>query len=699
MIELLIILQARFSSTRLPGKVLKKILGKPMLEHQLKRLSYISTPHQLIVATSKQGDDDAIATLCRRLNIDCYRGSLDDVLARYYHAALSANNENIKHIIRITGDCPLIDANIIDNVIELYLSKSVDYCSNCSPATLPDGLDVEIFSLSALATAHKQAIKPSEREHVTSFINNNPQLFSTINYIHQPDLSHFRWTVDEPKDFELVTKIYQALYPINPHFSLSDILALIEKQPLLAQINHTIMRNEGLIESEKTDQVALNQGNPPEIRSGNIMSKSYQISNQWLKRAQKTIPLGSQTFSKSHTAYPKKVSPLFIQHGQGCQVWDADENQYTDFVSGLLSVSLGYCNPEVDDAVIKQIKSGVTFSLPHQLEMEVAEKLVELIPCADMVRFGKNGSDATSAAIRLARAFTNKEHLAVCGYHGWQDWYIGSTTRDLGVPQSTKALTHVFKYNNITSLELIFSQENNQVAAVILEPMNTHFPEDNFLHKVQALCKKNNAVLIFDETITGFRYNLGGAQKLFGVTPDLATFGKGMANGYPISAVVGRRDIMMLMEDIFFSGTFAGETLSLAATKATLTFMEKHDVVAHLTEMGEKLQAGLAEQIKQLHAESWLSLSGHAVWSFLNIGGQGDYSAIELKSLFLQEMAIQGFLIGGGHNLNYSHKSTDIDALLSAYKKVLPILASTIKNKNFDTAFRGELLEPVFKVR
>ncbi|MCW8834091.1 MAG: aminotransferase class III-fold pyridoxal phosphate-dependent enzyme, partial [Colwellia sp.] len=207
----------------------------------------------------------------------------------------------------------------------------------------------------------------------------------------------------------------------------------------------------------------------------NSARKQFLQSNLWLERAEKTIPLGSQTFSKSRIAYPNNVSPLFIKRGQGCQVWDADDNQYTDFVSGLLSVSLGYCNKAVDEAVIKQIKSGVTFSLPHQLEMEVAEKLVELIPCAEMVRFGKNGSDATSAAIRLARAFTGKEHVAVCGYHGWQDWYIGSTSRDLGVPAATKALTHPFSYNDIASLKQVFSDNNEKIAAVILEPMNTQF--------------------------------------------------------------------------------------------------------------------------------------------------------------------------------------------------------------------------------
>ena len=442
------------------------------------------------------------------------------------------------------------------------------------------------------------------------------------------------------------------------------------------------------------------------------MNRSYHQSSLWLERAEKTIPLGSQTFSKSRIAYPKNVSPLFIKRGQDCQVWDADDNQYTDFVSGLLSVSLGYCNQTVDNAVIEQIKSGVTFSLPHQLEMEVAEQLVELIPCAEMVRFGKNGSDATSAAIRLARAFTKREHVAVCGYHGWQDWYIGSTTRDLGVPEATKSLTHTFNYNDISSLEQIFIEQlsnkatddaqpesESKVAAVILEPMNTHFPQDNFLKKVKELCQQYGAVLIFDETITGFRFSMGGAQQLFGVTPDLATFGKGMANGYPISAVVGRKDIMMLMEDIFFSGTFAGETLSLAATKATLDFMMENNVVEHLTAIGEKLKTGLDKIINEMQAQQWLTLSGHPVWSFLTISEQGGYSALQLKSLLLQEMAQRGFLLGGGHNLNYSHKTKDIDALLAAYKAVLGVLARTIEQQDFTTQFRGELLEPVFKVR
>ena len=262
MIDILIILQARVSSSRLPGKVLKKILDKPMLEHQIQRLAQVQTPHQLVVATSNEKDDEAIALLCKQLNVACYRGSLNDVLARYYFAAMDANTKTqgkIKHIVRVTGDCPLIDANIIDNVISLYLKEQVDYCSNCTPATLPDGLDVEVFSLSALEIAHHNARKPSEREHVTPYIRNNVHLFTQVNYIHQPDLSHYRWTVDESKDFSFVTKIYQALYPSNSNFTLTDILDLITKQPELSEINQHIMRNEGFKKSELADQKIDNQ--------------------------------------------------------------------------------------------------------------------------------------------------------------------------------------------------------------------------------------------------------------------------------------------------------------------------------------------------------------------------------------------------------------------------------------------------------
>lgn len=269
--ETLIILQARMSSSRLPNKVLMPILGKPMLARQIDRLSTIKTPHTLIIATSSQPSDDRIEQLCQQLNINCFRGSLDDVLARYYQAAVEfGQNKTIKNIVRITGDCPLIDSEIIDNVIELFLTSNSDYCSNCAPATLPDGLDVEVFSLAALEKAYLLAKKPSEREHVTPFIRNNPQLFKVDNYNHQSDLSHYRWTVDEAEDFDLITKIYQALYPSNAHFTLADILALMNQQPELIKINQHINRNEGLLKSELAELNIEKEAAQHKIKTGKI---------------------------------------------------------------------------------------------------------------------------------------------------------------------------------------------------------------------------------------------------------------------------------------------------------------------------------------------------------------------------------------------------------------------------------------------
>ena len=288
----------------------------------------------------------------------------------------------------------------------------------------------------------------------------------------------------------------------------------------------------------------------------------YEKSEKHLKRAEKTIPLGSQTFSKSRTQYPIGISPLYATKAKGCHFWDLDGNKYLDLVSALASVTIGYSDKRVDSAVKKQMRSGVSFSLPGVLEAEVAEMICDFVPCADMVRFSKNGSDATSAAVRLARAYTGRTHIAVCGYHGWQDWFIGSTTRNKGVPKAVSDLTHVFKYNDLASLEKIFA-DNIDIACVVMEPMNSVYPEPGFLKGVQEITKKFGAILVFDETITGFRYSAGGAQELFGVIPDLSTFGKGIANGFPLSAVVGRREIMMEMENVFLSGTFGGELLSL----------------------------------------------------------------------------------------------------------------------------------------
>lgn len=429
------------------------------------------------------------------------------------------------------------------------------------------------------------------------------------------------------------------------------------------------------------------------------MSTRYKCSEEMLERALKTIPLGSQTFSKSKTQYPYGVSPYFIQRGQGSHVWDVDGNEYIDFINSLAAVTLGYNDPDVTAAVKAQLEEGVIFSLPHPIEMQVAEKICELVPCAEMVRYGKNGSDATAGAIRLARAHTGRDHVAVCGYHGWQDWYIGSTARNRGVPQSTRDLTHTFAYNDIESLNKLFAEWPGQVAAVILEPMNVFEPQPGFLESVKELAHKHGALLVFDETVTGFRYAPGGAQQHFGVTPDLATFGKGLANGYPVSALAGRADLMQLMEELFFSFTFGGEALSLAAALATMRKLEREPVTDTLYAQGRKVQEKLKLSIKAAGAEEFLSVAGNPTWSFMLIKDTRAYSQWQIKTLFMQEMLARGILTLGSHNMCYSHSDADLAQLFKAYDEVIPMLAEGVRNNKLESMLRCQPLQPLFKVR
>ncbi len=429
------------------------------------------------------------------------------------------------------------------------------------------------------------------------------------------------------------------------------------------------------------------------------MYRSFKLSEALLARAQAVIPGGTQTFSKSLTQYPKGVSPHYIERAEGSRVWDADGNEMIDFVSGLLSIFLGYNDPDVDAAVRAQLEKGVTFSLPNEIEIEVAETICELVPCAEMVRFGKNGSDATAGAVRAARGFTRRDHIAVCGYHGWQDWYIGSTSRDLGVPAATKALTHGFAYNDLESLEALFKAHPGKLAAVIMEPMTVVEPAPGFLEGVREMTRREGTLLVFDEIITGFRLARGGAQELFGVTPDLTTLGKALANGYPLSAVTGRADVMKILAEAFYSFTMGSEAVSLAAAKATLTKIKNHPVLETVHQRGRTLLDGVRALIDKHEVGDFIAASGHPTWSFLTISGAGNCDASGLKTLWMQEIIERGVLCLGTHNLTYAHSDDDINRLIAVYDEVFPILKAAVENDSLKQYLRCEPLVPLFKVR
>lgn len=678
--RIIAVLQARFSSNRLPGKVLRSVSGKSLLQHQIERIFRSSRIDALIVATSSEPSDDQIAKISQQLGAKIFRGSLEDVLDRVYSAA---KQESASVVIRLTADCPLIDSEIIDAIVDKHLTEKNDYTSNTIVPSFPDGLDVEVCEFSALKRAWREAHLPSEREHVTPYIKNNPDKFRLANYSSPIDHSNLRWTIDEEKDAAFIEHVYNEIYPENPNFLMKDVLALLNRRPELLQINSGIQRNTGLAKSVAKDP------------SGGRYSKS----EAFLARACRSIPLGSQTFSKSKTQFPHGVSPYFISRAKGSRAWDIDGNEYVDFISALSSITLGHCDPDVTKAVQNQIQDGTIFSLPHPLETLVAEKIIDMVPCAEKVRFGKNGSDATSGAIRVARAFTARDRVAVCGYHGWQDWYIGSTARNRGVPKATSALTHTFEYNNIESLHGLLRKHPGEFAAVIMEPMNTTFPKSGFLEEVKALANREGALLIFDETITGFRFAKGGAQEYFGVTPDLATFGKGLANGYPLSAVAGRADVMALMEEIFFSFTFGGEALSLAASMATLEKLERHDVVAHLKATGERVTNIIGSAIKEQGVESALKVAGHPAWTFLVFSDVKQMSQWELKTLFLQEAFAAGILTFGTHNISFAHSEEDLKMLSAAYTRAFKAVRSAIDSNSTKGLLHTKVLEPLFKVR
>lgn len=429
------------------------------------------------------------------------------------------------------------------------------------------------------------------------------------------------------------------------------------------------------------------------------MNENFDLSEQWLERAEKVIPLGSQTFSKSRIQFPVGRSPLFIARGEGGVVWDVDGNQYVDLISGLLPVVLGYRDPDVDAAIRGQLDSGITFSLPSTLETELAERLVEVIPCAEKVRFGKNGTDATSAAIRLARAYTGRDRVIALGYHGWQDWYIAATTRNKGIPDVVGELTHRLPYNDLNALKALFEKHPGEIAAVILEPMNVEDPGEGYLEGLRELTRNMGALLIFDEVITGFRYALGGAQELFGVTPDLAAFGKAMGNGMPISAVTGRADVMREMEDIFYSGTFGGETLSLAAAVAVIDKMKREPVIETLWKSGTYLADGVRDRVRLHGLEDVITINGKAPWTSLGFKDHANARSEAIKTLYMVEMLKLGVLTMGTHNVSYAHTQADLDTVLAAYDLTLPKVAEELSTPGLVDRLPVDVLEPVFKVR
>jgi len=672
-INILAIVQARMNSTRFPGKVLEEINNITLIEILFHRLSQAKQIDKIILATSLSKQDDLLTETIEKLGFEVFRGSENDVLERYYQAAKIYCP---KVVVRITGDCPLIDPNLVDEIVTLYNENNLDYGSNTDPPTFPDGLDTEVFSIEALEMAHEQTEKLSEREHVTTFLRRNEK-FKQMNYANKTDLSSERWTVDEPEDFEVIKKIINHFAP-KIDFSWCNVIELKKYHPEYFKDNKDIRRNEGT-----------------------YIGKGQKL---W-RRSKKIIPGGNMLLSKRPEMFLPDKWPSYYSRAQGCSVWDMDGNEYTDMsIMGVGTNILGYGHPEVDDAVRKAVDSGnmSTFNCPE--EVYLAERMVELHPWSSMVRFARTGGEANAISIRIARAATGKSTVAICGYHGWHDWYLAANLAEEtnldshllagldpnGVPSELSGTVVTFEYNNIESLKKVLVEHD--IGVIKMEVSRTFDPDQSFLESVKKIATKNNIVLVFDECTSGFRETFGGLHMKYGIFPDMAVFGKALGNGYAITAVLGTKEIMEVAQSSFISSTFWTERIGPVAGLKTLEIMEQERSWEIITKIGKQI------------GERWLNLAKKHNLP-LKVNGLPALVSftipvknwIKYKTLITQEMLKMGFLAANTIYVCIDHKQDLIDTYFDILDPIFSLISQCEEGKKVDELIEGPLCHTGFK--
>jgi len=671
--KIVAIVQARMGSTRLPDKVMKPIGGIPMIELLLSRLSKSKEINQIVVATSIDQRNKPLVEHVRKLGFSCEQGSENDVLDRFVHVARS-HNANV--VVRITGDCPLVDPKLVDECIRHFKSSDVAYFSNINPPTYPDGLDIEVFTFQALEQASKETDKPFDREHVTPYLRDSRQ-FKTGSMHYSENLSALRWTVDEPADFVVIEKVFQHFHP-DTDFTWQEVLNLQKQQPELFCVNQNINRNEGA-----------------------TMGTGQKL---W-KRAKLVIPGGNMLLSKRAEMFLPDQWPAYFSKAKGCRVWDMDGKEYIDMsIMGIGTNILGYGHPEVDDAVRSTINAGnmSTFNCPE--EVYLAEKLIELHHWADMARLARSGGEANAIAIRIARAASGKDEVAICGYHGWHDWYLSANLGDdksldghllpglepNGVPRNLRGTAFPFNYNNFAELETLVN--THDIGVIKMEVVRNAGPEDNFLQKVRQLATDRGIVLIFDECTSGFRETLGGLHKKYGVEPDMAMFGKALGNGYAVTATIGKRSVMEAAQSTFISSTFWTERIGPTAALKTLEVMERLKSWECITSTGLTIRQGwqkLAEK-HGLKIDHWglLSLTGFTFQSS---------DSLAYKTLITQEMLAKGYIAGNSVYVCIEHTPEVVAGFFEALDPIFGLIRECQDGRDVVSLLKGPVCHGAFK--
>lgn len=671
--KIVAIVQARMGSTRLPNKVMKPICSIPMIELLLTRLAKAKEVTQIVVATSTDERNLPLVKHVQKLGYACEQGSENDVLDRYLQVA-KAHQADV--IVRITGDCPVVDPELVDEVIRQFKFANVDYFSNIDPPTFPDGLDIEVFTFDALEKASKETHDSFDREHVTPYLR-RPGIYKTKSMQHSENLSSLRWTVDELSDFDVIEKVFQYFHP-KLDFTWGDVLALQKQQPDLFSNNKHLIRNEGA-----------------------TMGTGQKL---W-KRAKQVIPGGNMLLSKRAEMFLPEQWPAYFSKSKGCKVWDLDGNEYIDMsIMGVGTNILGYGHPEVDAAVQQTIMSGnmSTFNCPE--EVYLAEKLVELHPWADMARFARSGGEANALAVRIARAASGKDKVAICGYHGWHDWYLSANLGDEagldghllpglqpnGVPRSLKGTVFPFNYNNYAELEALVNTQD--IGVIKMEVVRNMGPEDNFLHKVRKLATEKGIVLIFDECTSGFRETFGGLHKKYGVEPDMAMFGKALGNGYGITATIGKREVMEAAQTTFISSTFWTERIGPTAALKTLEVMGRIRSWETITQTGLTIRQGW----QKLADKHGLNITHWGLAALTGFTIQSD-NALAYKTLITQEMLVKGYLAGNSVYVCIDHTPDVLAGFFDALDPIFALIKQCEEGRDVTSLLNGPVCHGGFK--
>jgi len=688
------IVQARTSSSRLPGKVLMPIGIKPMIIYQLERVRRCKQVDRLVLATSSHDSDDELADVVGRAGFSVFRGDLQDVLERF--RACSAQ-EQATTVVRLTGDCPLSDPALIDELLIAFVQGGWDYLANCADEqqlSVPDGFDAEVFRAELLERAASDAQLPSEREHVTPWFRSRRAGLNWGHFRHQPMRSYFRVTVDDQVDLDVVRSIVKGLESQDPLFGVDAVVSYLEQHPELAARNLATIRNEGFLTSLGED---VGEAEPIAMRDG-------QGQKLWC-RAKSVIPGGNMLLSKRAEMFLPEQWPSYFSRAKGCRVWDLDGREMIDMsIMGIGTNMLGYGHPEVDAAVAATVASGNMSTLNCPEEVWLAERLVALHPWAEMARFARSGGEANAIAIRIARAATGRDTVAICGYHGWHDWYLATNLQNNsgledhllpglepnGVPKALAGTVQPFSYNRLDQLESIASSQN--LAAVKMEVQRTNPPDAGFLEGVRELCTRRGIVLIFDECTSGFRETFGGLHKKYGVEPDIAMFGKALGNGYAITATIGRRAVMEAAQSTFISSTFWTERIGPTAALKTLEVMERERSWEHVTAKGLEIRRGWQE----LADRHGLRISHNGLPALTGFAIQSP-QALAYKTLITQEMLQRGYLASTSCYTCLSHTSDIIERYLDALDKVFGLIAECEKGRSVSELLRGPVCHGGFR--